>query len=43
MVQAFVKADKRGSRLVLGDGDTVDEAQATGRWLATTDAVEVRR
>jgi len=30
-------------RLVIGPGDTVDEAQASEAWLATDTPVEVRR
>jgi len=30
-------------RLVIGAGATLDEVQASGRWLAAADPVEVRR
>lgn len=37
MMQAFAKQDK----LVIGDGETVDELQASGEWMETDDPVEV--
>lgn len=30
-------------RFVLGEGETVDDVQASGAWLATADPVEVSR
>lgn len=41
-VTAHVTADSRGQYLVLTDAGDMDAAQASGRWLKTTAAAEVR-
>lgn len=40
-MMAHIKADSRGQWFILADGDLAD-AQVSGSWLKTTDAVEVR-
>jgi hypothetical protein len=30
-------------RLVIGEGDTIDDAQASGRWLSTDSPADIRR
>lgn len=42
-MNAHVTADSRGQAFVLTDEDSLDDAQASGRWLKTTDPVEARQ
>lgn len=42
-IRAFVDGDARGQRLLLSDECDRDAMQLSGRWLATTTPVEVRR
>lgn len=43
--QSFIAAGSAAQpqRFVVGEGDTVDDAQASGAWLATDSPAEVRR
>jgi len=34
---------RQGQRLIITDADDADDAQASGRWLAAAEPVEVRR
>lgn len=40
-LNTFVKPDRGRQSLVLADAETRDEAQASGRWYASTVAVTV--
>jgi len=40
MTNAFIRPGPDGQRFVLADAETVDEMQASGAWIATTDPVE---
>lgn len=33
---------RQAQRLVVGEGETLNDVQGSGRWLATADPVEVR-
>jgi len=41
-IRAHLKNDSTGQHLVLTDERTLDDAQATGRWIKTTCTVEVQ-
>lgn len=43
-VRGFAKAggSNQSQRFIIGRGDTEDELQITGEWIATTEPVEVR-
>jgi len=41
-IRAHLKNDSTGQYLVLTDEETVDDAQASGRWIKTTTAIEVQ-
>lgn len=42
-IRAHMAADSRGQWFVLTDELSVDDAQASGRWLKSDAVVEVRR
>jgi hypothetical protein len=39
--QVYILGDSNGQKYVIADGATVDDIQASGRWLATREPVEV--
>lgn len=43
MLHAFQVTRKNGPHLVVGDGQTRDELQASGRWIASDTTMEVGR
>lgn len=40
-VRRFIDADTDGQQLVIGEGQTRDDLQTSGRWIATPDPVDV--
>ena len=36
----YIQSDSRGQRFVLTDEASLDDAQASGRWIASLDPVE---
>jgi hypothetical protein len=42
-LQAHIAADSRGQWFVLTDEINMDSAQASGRWIKATNAVEIER